>query len=428
MPTDALTLATRLGIAALAGLAVGFEREWSGHASGPAARFAGIRTFMLLGLLGGIGGWCAVEGREAIGALLLAAGAGLSLVAYLAAVRRNPADLDGTTEVAAIVVLALGAVAGAGQLAIAGGGAAVVALMLGEKQVIRDFVSRIDEAEMRAGLQFAVLALVILPLLPEGPFGPWDAIRPRLIWTVVVLLSGVNFASFLARQALGESRGHLAAGALGGLISSTAVTLAYARKSRLEPEHTATLAAGSIVASTVLFPRVALVATALNPAFAPTVAVWLGAMFVVAVGAALFVASKTRRLADGTAEEAAPANPLQLGSAVKMALGFQLVMLFLEAARDRFGDLGIFTGAALAGLTDVDALTLGMSRMAGDGASAHLAAAALLVGIISNTVLKAAVALVVGGKDYRRKTAPALLLVAAAGAASWYLLAARFRW
>ena len=160
-----LDIASRLAVAALVGLAIGMEREWSGHASGPQARFAGARTFLLLGLLGGLAGWLASRGFVAGAALLLAGGAALAVAAYVIGVQRTQ-DVDGTTETAALVVLALGTVAGLGQLAIAGG----------------------------AG------ALVVLPALPAGPYGPLGGIRPRALWTVVLLFCALNFAGYLARR------------------------------------------------------------------------------------------------------------------------------------------------------------------------------------------------------------------------------------
>ena len=206
-----LEIAIRIGIAALAGLAVGFEREWSGHASGPSARFAGIRTFALLGSVGGIAGWLAGTEAWAVGVALLLATGGLVVAAYLAATRRAPDDLDGTTEVSALAVLGVGLLAGRGLLALAGGAAAAIVFALGEKDRFRRFIASVDEAEKRAALHFAVLALVVLPLLPEGPYGPFGAIRPRMIWTVVVILSGINFAGYLARRAWGSAKGTAAA-------------------------------------------------------------------------------------------------------------------------------------------------------------------------------------------------------------------------
>ena len=414
---DDFAIAIRLGIAGLAGLAVGFEREWSGHASGPAARFAGIRTFLLLGAIGGVAGWLSDSGGTAVAVALLSAAGLLVVAAFLAAIRRTPTDLDGTTEVAAIVVLAIGVVAGRGYLGLAGGAVAVVLFFLSEKATIRRFMTNIDEQETRAAFRFAVLALVVLPALPEGPFGPFGAIRPRMIWGVVLILSGLNFVGYVLRRALGDTRGFLITGLLGGLVSSTAVTLAYARRSRAEPQHVTALAAGTVAASMVLPFRVTAVAFALNPGFAPRVAVWLGATMVVGVILTLSVATRPQQSAGDLPSESG--NPLHLGAAIQMALAFQAVLLLIEYARAWFGEAGIFAGASLAGLADVDALTLSMSRLARQEAMVETAAAALVVGIVANTLLKTAVAVGLGESSYRRKVAPALLLMAVAAAGGW---------
>jgi len=416
-----LEIAARLCIAAATGLAIGFEREWSGHATGPEARFAGIRTFMMTGAVGGIAGWLSSTGDWPLAVVLIAAASAVAVAGYLAAARRNPADLDGTTEIAAVMALAIGVVAGRGHLALASGSAAVVLFALGEKAVFRRFIATVDEAEMRAALHFAVLALVVLPLLPAGPFGPYDAIRPRMIWTVVLILSGVNFAGYLARQAFGAARGHLLTGALGGLVSSTAVTLANARQSRAEPTHSAPLAAGTIAACTVLLPRVAAVSTAVNPAFGPRAALWLLGMFLAGAAVTLFAASRSR----GDVPEQPPAqaaNPLQLGAAIQMALAFQAVMIALEAARAWFGEIGVFATAGLAGLTDMDALTLSMSRLSRDPGMMDTAAAALVIGVIANTLLKGTVAAVLGGSGYRRKVVPALAAMGVVGVVTLLVL------
>lgn len=420
---DEFTIAIRLGIAGLVGLAVGVEREWSGHASGPAGRFAGVRTFLLLGATGGIAGWLSDSGAMPV-AVALVLMAGLVIVAaYLAATRRTPDDLDGTTEVAALAVVAVGILAGRGLLALAGGAVAVMLLFLSEKATIRRLLTTIEDEEIRAAFQFAVLALVVLPALPEGPYGPFDVIRPRLIWGVVLIFSGLNFIGYLVRRVVGDARGFLITGLLGGLVSSTAVTLAYARRSRSEPHHATALAAGTVGACTVLLVRILAVTLALNPAFAGRAATWLGAMLAAAVVLTLFAA--TRPQESGPDQPVESGNPLQLGVAIQMAVAFQLVLLGIEFARARFGEPGVFLGAGLAGLADMDALTLSMSRLARQATMLETAAAALVVGVVSNTLLKTGLAVLLGAPEYRRKVTPALLLMAAVAVASWIWLRGR---
>ena len=411
--------AIRLAVAALAGMAVGLEREWSGHASGPGARFAGVRTFFLIGAIGGVAGWLLSLGQIAASAALLVGTSGLIVAAYLIAARRTPEAIDGTTETAALLVLGTGLLAGLGSLTLASGIVAVTLLLLGEKEAIRAFVKRIGREEMFAALRFAVLALVVLPLLPEGPFGPLGGIRPRALWTVVLIFSGVNFAGYLARRALGDTRGYLAMGALGGLVSSTAVTLSFSRQSRDEPEHSAALAAGTIAACTVVLLRVVVVLLVLNAALAPRVALGLAPMF--AVGLVLIYLGH-RREPDGkpTHPSGETRNPLRLGSAIVLALGFQVVLTLLYLFQAQFGDSGVLASAALAGLTDLDAITFGMSGLAENPAMISIAARALVLAAIVNTGFKTALALGLGSPAYRRLAVPGLLVVALAGGAGFW--------
>jgi uncharacterized membrane protein (DUF4010 family) len=412
---DLLALARNLAVAGLVGLAVGIEREWSGHATGPDARFAGIRTFLLLGLTGGVAGLLAGTEGRALAVVLLAIAGALVVAAYVLAARRAPEAIDGTTEAAAVLVLGIGLLAGLGSIRIASGVAAVMVLALSEKDALRRFIGRIDAVELRGAFQFAVLALVVLPLLPEGPYGPAGAIRPRMLWVVVLLISGVNYLGYLARRVVGEARGYVIAGGLGGMISSTAVTLAFARASRREPEQAGALGQGTIAASIVLVPRVLAVILALNPEFVPRAA--LALLPILAVGVA-WLAVGPRSTSGPSASAPASRNPLELGQAIRMAILFQLVLSGIELARVQFGDPGVLAGAAVAGLTDVDALTLTMSRLAERLDLVTLAAQALVVGVVANSVLKSVVAIALGHPDFRRRAVPGLLAMAAVGAAT----------
>lgn len=416
-----LDLVVRLGIAALAGMAVGVEREWSGHASGPHARFAGVRTFFLLGTIAGIAGWLIETGQSLVAVGLLAAAGALIVAAYVVAASRASEAIDGTTEAAAILVLGIGLLAGAGHLRIASGAAAVVVLALGEKDAIRHFIGRIGHTEMRAALQFAVLALVILPLLPAGPFGPYDSIRPRALWIVVLLFSGLNFVGYLARKAVGSTRGYPVVGALGGLVSSTAITFSFARQSRKDPANSVPLAIGTVAACTILIPRILIAVLALNAQLAGSVALTLLPVFLTGVVLLLLVWRSLRTKTD-TEGLPPPSNPLQLKSAIQMTIGFQLVLLLLGFAKAQFGQSGVLASAVLLGLTDMDALTFGMSRLAETGDFIVLAAQAIAVGVITNSLFKALLGLVLGSPRYRGMTLLALLAQAAAGASGIWLL------
>jgi uncharacterized membrane protein (DUF4010 family) len=411
-------LAGRLVLAGLAGLAIGIEREWSGHASGPRARFGGVRTFLLLGLIGGIGGTLAAAGWVAIGATLIGGAALLAVLAYVVASQQT-GDRDGTTEAAALLVLATGGLCGLGYTALGSGVAAIAVLALAEKGRIQKFIAKIGEHELRAALRFAVLAIVVLPLLPVGPFGPYSAIRPRELWTIVLLLSGLNFVGYLARRTVGPERGYGVTGLLGGLVSSTAVALAFARKSREEPGYAGSLALGVVTACTVLIPRVLVITLVLSPPVAGELAAYVLPPFLVG---GLFVAWPILRGRLGPASPAAPdPSPLRLLSAIEMAVAFQAVLLLIPAIQSLWGSAGVLGSAAVLGFTDVDALTYSMSRLGAAGA-APLAARAIAVGILANTALKLMLVLSLGSPAFRRAAAPGLLALGAAVATGLFRL------
>lgn len=411
----------RIAIAALSGLAVGFEREWSGHATGPLARFAGLRTFLLLGILGGAAGWLAQSNAEVLAAVLLGGGVAVTVAAYLAASRAGGRAIDGTTEVAALVVLALGTLAGLGFLELASGVTAVIVLALSEKDRLRQLVSRIGGEELHAGLQFAVLALVVLPLLPAGTYGPLGGIRPRSLWSVVLLFSGLNFLGYLARRAAGVERGYGVTGILGGLVSSTAVAFQFSRQSRDDRSLGAGLAIGAVGASVVLLPRVLLISTVLNASVALALLPLLSVPIV--AGAVLVVFAFARKWGAGEASPVAheTRSPLRLWSAVKMAIAFQLALMAIALVRTYLGSVGVLASAGLIGLTDLDALTLAMNRLGDSADLVRLGARAIAIGIIANGVLKSVLALSMGRGEYRRLATVGLVVLTLASVVSLWI-------
>lgn len=418
------SIVVRLVVAALAGLAVGLEREWSGHATGPAPRFGGLRTFFLLGTVGGIAGWLAQSessGAMALGFGLLLAAAALVVIAYFVSARGGGSAVEATTEVAGLAILALGAVAGLGYVMVASGAAAIIVLALSEKKRLRAAVSHIGEAELRAALQFAVLALVVLPLLPDKTYGPFGGFRPRTLWIVVLIFSALNFAGYIARKAAGATRGYGVTGALGGLVSSTAVTLQFARLSRTDSALGTGLALGVVAASTVMIPRVALMSAVLNHRVAIALLPYVIPAFL--VGAAISAIALWRQQNSEKVEgEEQISSPLRLGSAIRMAVAFQVALMAIAFVRDTIGAGGVIASAALLGLTDMDALTVSMNRLGTSAELVQLAARAIAVGILSNSILKLGVAVGLGrGAAFRRFVGIGLAILAAVSAASLWL-------
>jgi uncharacterized membrane protein (DUF4010 family) len=408
-----------LVVALLGGAAVGVERQWSGHATGPEARLAGVRTFALLGALGGIAGRLWVWDAPALAGIVLALGGLLVLLGYFAASRQN---VDATTEAAALVVIAAGTTAGLGETGVASGIVAVTALLLFEKSQLHHLVARLEGPELSAAFRFAVMAVVILPLLPAGPYGGWGGgFRPRQLWILVLLFSGLSFLGYIAQRMVGVSRGYVVAGLLGGMVSSTSVTLGFARQSRDRPLLVRPLARGVIAANTVLYGRVLIAAAILSPALALALAPALIAPAAIGVVAAL---SGSRGPA-GTSTQAGAGtrNPLQLRSALEMALLFQVVLVLVDVIGSRFGRSGLLGMAAVVGLTDADALTLSMAHEVGRGGlPATAAARAVAVGLLSNTIVKTVLSATTGRGAFRVTTTAVLLMMAGALAAAVLLL------
>jgi uncharacterized membrane protein (DUF4010 family) len=403
---ETLDTAARLAVAGLVGLAAGIERQRSGHTVGPAPDFAGTRTFLLIGLLGGLGGLFITHDAQLAGVALVAAGALLVVGAYVMTAKKDTENaIDGTTEVAALVVLALGMLAGGGALRLTAGLAALVVLALAEKNRLHGWVDHVDPVEMRAALHFAVLALVILPLLPATIASPVGEFTPRATWILVLVISGLNFAGHLARRVIGRERGYAVTGALGGLVSSTAVTWGFARSSQDDAALRPAYAAGVTAASTVLFPRVLVLVLLLNPRVALSAMPYFAAPFLVGAACSWWFARTPS--APGEAVIESPRSPLRLGAALQMALVFQLALLLMTFVRGQFGDAGIYTTAALFGVTDVDAISVAMTRT-NDAAFAPVAARAIVVAVASNTAAKAVIAATVGRGAFRTRATLAL--------------------
>ncbi len=407
-----------VAIAALGGSAVGLEREWSGHASGPEAHFAGLRTFTLLGGLAGLAGYLWSLAFQAFAVVLLAGAAGLVVAAYIAASRRH---VDGTTEVAALVVLAAGVLSGTGSLVLGSGVIAVTTLLLVEKSHLHATIARIDDAGLRAGIRFAVMAVVILPLLPHGPFGPFGGIRPRQLWLFVLLFSGLSFLGYIARRLVGVGRGYSVTGLLGGLISSTAVTFTFSRISRQEEHYAAPLALGVVGACTVMNLRVLLATLILRPGLALALLPYVAAPFL--AGLTIYSVGWRRKDKDKDAGNEGQLaqisrNPLQIVSALEMTVLFQIVLFAVYIVRTHWGQAGLLWSGAALGFTDVDALTVSMAKGAEAQIPVAIAAQAIAVGVLSNTVLKFVLAVTIGKQVFRRWMAVSLATMAVASLAS----------
>lgn len=403
-----------LSVALLCGAAVGVERQRSGHATGPDARLGGIRTFTLLAASAGLSGFLVKAGYAVPAFLIIGAALALVIAGY---VRASVRDIDATTEVAALVVIGAGVVAGVGQVQLAAGMTTLTVLLLAEKPRLHRLIARLDEPVMLAAARFAVMSAVILPLLPEGPYGPGPGLRPRDLWLLVLMFSGLSFVGFIAQRASG-SGGYPLTGLLGGLVSSTSVSLTFARLSVLHPGQAAALATGAVAASTVLFIRIAVVVAILNRTVLPELAIYL---VVPGLAALIALALAWRSLRDVEGEAAPLRNPLQLRDALEMVLLFQVVLYAVYAMKTWVGNVGLMASGFVLGLTDMDALTMSMTRSVGSDVPIQLACRAIALGLVANSLMKATIAIALGSARFKWQAGGSLLAMAAAGAATLLL-------
>ena len=390
-----LEVLQRLGVALAIGLLIGTERGWSRRQLAEGTRVAGIRTFGLIGLLGGL--W-AVVGHFAGEAVLAVAFAALAavLIVTQAYVLKQSADVSATTMVAALVTFGLGALASFGELEVATSSAVIVALLLGVKPELHRLVARIERRELIAVIQLLLMSVVLLPVLPDQGFGPWQALNPYRIWWMVILIAGVAFAGYVAVKVAGARLGILLTGIFGGLVSSTATTLSLSRLGKSRPSLHRLLSAGVIVASATMFPRMLLLAAIIAPDFALRLVWPIGLAGLTAYGFAYWFWRDAPE--GGAATELAPANPFEFGVALQYGALLGVIMLLSFALQDWMGDAGLFLLAAVSGLADVDAVTLSFGgRVADASLAAPLAASAALIAALSNTLAKIGLVAVAGG-------------------------------
>lgn len=406
MPDALLPTLERLLAALAVGFLIGLERERA-EVRKRRALFAGIRTFPLIALAGAV----PVLVRDVAGpALLVVSFAGVATIAAVSYVRTSAAgDAGATTEVAALTTFLLGALAGTGQVAAAGAAGVVVAILLNAKPRLERFSRALTAEEMIATLELAVITVIVLPVLPDRGFGPWQVLNPRDIWLVVVLVSAFSFAGFIAVRLLGPQRGLVVPGALGGLVSSTAVTLAMAARSRAGDTRARPAAAAAVIASTVMCLRVAVLAGAVNVRLLPALVPVVGAMALAGAAAAWRLGRPP-----GGAATSRPVlgNPFSLRAALTFGAGYALVLLSVRAAEVTFGSGGMYAAAALSGAVDVDAPTVAFARLAGAPAPA---VGAITIALVANTLVKLGLAVGFGAGRFRHEVARALAVMAGAG-------------
>jgi uncharacterized membrane protein (DUF4010 family) len=400
-------LFSHLGISLLLGLLIGLQRERAESAIG------GIRTFPLIAAFGTIcgalgqeyGGWIVAAGLLAVVALLV--------VSNFMLARGGIHDAGQTSEVAALLLFGIGAYLVTGELAVAVALGGVIAVLLHFKDPLHAFAARIGERDVTAIMQFVLITLVVLPVLPDKPYGPYETLNPYEIWLMVVLIVGIGLVGYLAYKLLGAREGAVLGGVIGGLVSSTATTVSFARRASSEPRSAGLAALVIMIASAMVYARVITEAAVVAPGLARTMLLPLSVMFVVslAIAGGLFFLSRERQAA--MAEQG---NPADLKLAMMFAAIYAVISFAVAAVQAEFGSGALYPVAIVAGLTDVDAITLSSAQLASQGRlDVDTAWRLVLVASLSNFVFKGAMVAALGGRILLRYVAPAFGLALAAG-------------
>ena len=380
-------LAAALGL----GLLVGLQRERS------RSEIAGFRTFALISVLGAV---CAlltpVAGPWPLAAGLLGVAA-MVVMGNVIAIKRLPERSSGiTTEVAVLLMFAIGALCVLGSLRVAVAVGVATAILLHAKASLHSLAERMGERDVRAMLLFAAITFIVLPVLPDRTYGPLDVLNPRNIWLMVVLVVGISLGGYVAYKIFGGTAGIVLSGILGGVISSTATTVTYARRARAQPGHTRAAALVIVLASAVVYVRLLVEVGVVAPRFLPTAALPLGIMLALAAALAAGLWFKAARDVEGLPEMA---NPTQLTPALVFAALYAVVLLGVAFARKYFGESGLYAVAAISGLTDNDAITLSTSRGVEQGFIPPAAGwRAIVIAVIANILFKAGIVAALGGK------------------------------
>ncbi len=410
-----LVLARDFAFALLIGALIGLERE-KRKALEQDHSIGGIRTFVLFAQAGAVAAWLSLRVDAAWIFAAAAIGVTALVVAgYVVQVRTGVASVGLTTEVAAVVTFLLGGVCLSGQPALAVGLGIVTSAVLAWKQPIHGLVEKVGTDDLYAGLKLAIASFVILPLLPRQAIDPWGALAPYELWLLVVLISALSLVGYVAVRWLGPGRGTVVTGLFGGLVSSTAVTLTFARRSRGEATSAAVLASGLLVAWAVMFGRVVVEVGVVHAPLLGALALPLAAMGVVTLGAAAWCYLRPGTSAAAAAPDVPLTNPFSLRSAMSFALFFAVVLLVVAVAREHLPARGLYAVAVLAGLTDVDAITMSMAAYARDGGDAATAVGGIVLAALTNTLVKAGMVAALGTRALRLRTAAATAAIAVAG-------------
>lgn len=389
----------RLAIALLLGAIIGIQRGWERRHEAAGSRIAGIRTYSLIGLMGGLSGRLAQVFSELLLGFALVAFAILIIAAYIHS-QKVKSDISITGIVGMLITFLLGSLAVIGEPVVAASAAVITAIILDNKAELHTALTKLQAYELDAALKLLLISVVMLPLLPNEGFGPWQAINPYEIWWMVVLIAGISFVGYFAIKIGGAEKGILFTCLFAGLSSSTALTLQFANLSKQQPKLSGLLASGILISCGTMFPRIILVCSVVN--YQLVEMLWLP-MAVMMLGFYLpaYWIWRYNRL-DGSESPTLNQNPLALSSAFFFGLVLLVIMLLANLLQDWFGDAGTLLLATISGITDVDAITLALGRQSTGNLLLSTATLGIFIASAVNSLVKMGMASVIGTPALRK--------------------------
>lgn len=428
MTDDAVTLSADLAelenfkvlaVALAIGLLIGLERGWAARGEAEGRRVAGLRTYGLLSLLGGFWAMLARQAEPAVMGFAFLGVTLLILVSYHSSLKKFE-NFSITGSVASLTAFSLGALAVFGHAVLASAFAVIITVLLGYKPVLHGWLNKLDQQEIHATLKLLLISVVVLPVLPDKNYGPWQALNPYHVWWMVVLIAAISYLGYFAIRIVGNRHGPMLTGIFGGLVSSTAVSINLSRMAKLHPELSNALAAGVLTACATMFARIALVTSIFNPALCQLL---LPSMLLMSLLTYLAAFLLWRRASDYQSDaEIALENPFQIGMALKFGGLLLAVMLLSKAMKIYFGDMGTYFLAAVSGVVDVDAITLSMAHASRTASELDVASFAILIAVLANSTFKSLLAWLLGSAAFAGRVAFGSMLVVALGLITFWRL------
>ncbi|MES2776051.1 MAG: MgtC/SapB family protein [Bacteroidota bacterium] len=389
---------TRLFVTIGIGALIGLERQHTALKE-KTENFAGIRTFIFVALLGFLGGLCFYVLSPWVYFFVFAVVAVLTGISY--SITATKGNVGATTEFSVVIGFLLGTLAFLGFIQVALVVTVVVLVLLSSKLKMHAAIGKITGEELYDFIRFVVMALLVFPFLPDKTFGPFNVLNPREIGWVIILTSGLGFVGYMLMKFMDSRKGILLSGIIGGLVSSTAVTWVFAKKSKENEAHSLSCAIAILAASSIMIVRVFVWVFVFNKAlFQQSYGAFIP-VFLAAIGVTLFLYFKHRGK-EQPASAIRQGKPLDLQGALVFGIIYCVILLAVSYANQELGEKGMLISSAVAGLSDIDAITISVSKLAGLNLDFGLAAKAVLIATISNTFVKMGIGIWAGSRTLRK--------------------------